>query len=121
MQILAINNSGINISCVLCGTKNVRTTVNGKDVSDQDGIDMDRVEIKFRKCPHFEGIWTNDGVEVDKNGIIQAALDKAQDSSVHSSDILKKQLDDTYVMFEYNSGPWSVGGYYLYHFNPDEE
>ena len=53
MQILAINNSGINISCVLCGTKNVRTTVNGKDVSDQDGIDMDRVEIKFRKCPHF--------------------------------------------------------------------
>ena len=77
MQIVVIPNSGINISCVLCGTKNVTTTLNGEDVSDQENIDG--VEIKFTECHHFEGTWTNEGVEVDKNRIIQEAYDKTKE------------------------------------------
>ena len=183
MQNITILNSGISTSCIVCGTKNVRLTLNGKDVSDQETIDKN-VKVEYTACPHFEGYWTNEGVEVDKNGIIHNALNKENDimmqmvnlvnpkceelekscgerkeiskserdeywikintiikegyaeigwpqnvpvklikgnTMVHSSDILKKQLDDTYVMLEYNEGSFGMDAYYLYHFDPDEE
>ena len=84
--------------CLYCGTKNVFL---------EDG------NLRCTQCPHFEGCWTDDGIEYDKNGIIE----KFYDSNM-TKNILKKQLDDSYVVFSF--GGMGATGYYLYHFVQEE-
>ena len=84
--------------CVYCGTKNLY---------------FNDVEFKVNQCFHFEGFWTDDGIEYDKNGIIE----KFYDSNMTVNN-LKKQLDDSYVVFSFGGmGPIL---YYLYHFAQEE-
>ena len=84
--------------CAYCGTKNV---------------ELNPAEVEVNQCFHFEGFWTDDGIEYDKNGIIE----KFYDSNMTINN-LKKQLDDSYVVFSFGGmGPTL---YYLYHFAQEE-
>jgi hypothetical protein len=82
--------------CAYCGTKNVY---------------FNDIEFKVNQCFHFEGFWTNDGIEYDKNGIIENAVDDTINN-------LKKQLDDSYVVFLFGGMGPTI--YYLYHFDQEE-
>tara|TARA_B110001454_G_scaffold180103_1_gene173603 strand:- start:72 stop:377 length:306 start_codon:yes stop_codon:yes gene_type:complete len=82
--------------CAYCGTKNV---------------ELNPAEVEVNQCFHFEGFWTDDGIEYDKNGIIENAVGDTINN-------LKKQLDDSYVVFSFGGMGPTI--YCLYHFVQEE-
>lgn len=111
MQMIELeDNNEAEISCPMCGTKNIQTK----------GLETAIVT----ECEHLESITSNlvwGEMEIDKNKILQKAFEKHdRDGNLEIDEffnILKSELGNDYVLFRmYNPPPDGSEGYILYRF-----